>query len=82
MCLHRYKCHIRTNELHVTKLQECENRDGTLTLEEVWRPKKSYTELGTKKKSKYFVPTKINQITTKVKLIIGLSKLVSFTNIF
>ena len=55
---------------YLLKLNECEDRDQTLTMEEVRRSNKESNIVPDKNKnSKYFVPTKLDPIKPKVSLI-------------
>ena len=48
--------YMMKNKLDCVDLEECTETDGTLTLEEVWKPKKNITDKKLNKISKYFGP--------------------------
>ena len=58
------------NELNCVELEEYAGRDGTLTLEEVWKPRKQPSDKKNPKNSKYFGPADEQETAVKVHMII------------
>ena len=61
--------HMLNNKIESNDLKEYTGRDGTLTLEEVWKEKKQPSERKNTKTSKYFGSAEAGETTIKVHII-------------
>lgn len=61
--------HMMNNKIESNDLEEYTGRDGTLTLEEVWKEKKQPSERKVTKSSKYFGSAEAGETSVKVHII-------------